>query len=63
VLDVAFDVDNNRSRTGHSAQNLAIVRHVALNLIKQDTSTKIGVKNRGLKSGWDDAYLARLIWG
>ncbi len=63
VLDVAFDEDNNRARTGHSPHNLAIIRHVALNLIKQDTSTKIGVKNRRLKAGWDDTYLARLILG
>jgi predicted transposase YbfD/YdcC len=63
VLDVAFDEDNNRARSGHSPHNLAIIRHLALNLIKQDTSTKIGVKNRRLKAGWDDDYLARLIWG
>jgi hypothetical protein len=47
-LDDAFDEDNHRARSGHSAHNLAIIRHVALNFVKQDTSTKIGVKNRSL---------------
>ena len=38
VLDVAFDQDNNRTRTGHSAHNLAILQTIGLNLLKQEKS-------------------------
>lgn len=62
VLDVAFNEDHNRTRNGHAAQNLAIVRHIALNLVKAETSVKLGVKNRRLKAAWDDAYLAKIIF-
>ena len=62
VLDVAFDEDNNRSRTGHSAHNLAIVHHIALNLVKQEKTAKMGVKNKRLTAGWDDAYLAKVLF-
>ena len=46
VLDVAFDEDQNRARKGHSAANLAVIRHIALNLIKQDKTSKVGVKTK-----------------
>lgn len=62
VLDVAFDQDNNRSRTGHLAHNIAIIHHIALNLLKQEKTAKIGVKNKRLKAGWSDDYLARLLF-
>lgn len=63
VLDCAFDEDSNRTRTGNSAANMAVIRHIALNLIKADTSSKIGIKNRRLKAGWDNHYLERLLLG
>jgi len=40
-----------------------VVRHIALNLIKADTSSKIGIKNRRLKAGWDNDYLEKLLMG
>lgn len=61
VLDVAFDEDRNRTRSGHSAANLAIIRHVALNLIKQDKSSKVGVKTKRAKAGWDNRFLLKLL--
>jgi hypothetical protein len=42
---------------------MAVVRHIALNLIKADTSSKIGIKNRRLKAGWDNDYLGKLLMG
>jgi len=36
VLDIAFDEDSNRTRKGHGAANLAVIRHIALNLIKAE---------------------------
>ena len=61
VLDVAFDEDSNRTRKGNSAANLAIVRHAALNLIKNDTTSKVGIKTKRAKAGWNNDYLLKLL--
>ena len=61
VLDVAFDEDGNRTRNGHSAANLAIIRHIALNLIKRKKTAKVGVKIKCLKAGWNNDYLLRVM--
>ena len=61
VLDIAFDEDSNRTRKGHSAANLAVIRHIALNLIKQEKTSRVGVKTKRLKAGWDNDYLLRVI--
>jgi len=63
VLDYAFDEDSNRARKGNSAANMAVVRHIALNLIKADKVSKIGIKNRRLKAGWDNDYMESLLLG
>jgi hypothetical protein len=41
---------------------LAIVHHIALNLVKQEKTAKMGVKNKRLTAGWDDAYLAKVLF-
>jgi predicted transposase YbfD/YdcC len=61
VLDTAFQEDDQRTRLGNSAANMAILRHIALNLIKSDKTIKIGIKNRRLKAGWDDEYMLQLM--
>ena len=63
VLDVAFREDECRVRLGHGPENFAVLRHIALNLLRQDTRTKLGIHNKRLKAGWDDAYLATLVFG
>ena len=63
VLDVAFREDESRIRVGHAPENFAVLRHIALNLLRHDTSTKLGIHNKRLKAGWDDAYLANLVFG
>jgi predicted transposase YbfD/YdcC len=63
VLDVAFREDESRARKDHSAENLATIRHIAMNLLKQDTSAKVGVKGRRLMAGWDERYLFRVLTG
>ena len=63
VLDVAFREDESRVRLGHGPENFAVLRHIALNLLRQDTSSKLGIHNKRLKAGWDDAYLANLVFG
>lgn len=61
VLDMAFDEDDCRIRVGDGAQNFAILRRIALNLLKQDRSTKVGVATRRKKAGWDTSYLETLL--
>jgi len=63
VLDISFREDDCRSRTGHGPQNMAILRHIALNLLRQETSARCGVKNKRLKAGWDNDYLLKLLSG
>ena len=63
VLDVAFREDESRARLGHSPENFAVLRPIALKLLRQDTGTKLGIHNKRLKAGWDDAYLANLVFG
>lgn len=61
VLDVAFQEDASRIRKDHAPANLAVVRHIALNLLRQDSSAKGGIKAKRLQAGWDNDFLARLL--
>ena len=61
VLDVVFNEDKARNRKDHSAANMAIIRHMALNLVKGDKSSKTSIRGRRLKAGWDDNYLLKII--
>lgn len=63
VLDQAFDEDSHRARAGHSAANMAVMRHIALNLIKTEKTAKVGVKTKRLKAGWDNDYLLKILLG
>jgi predicted transposase YbfD/YdcC len=63
VLDVAMNQDKTRIRTGHAPENLAILHHIALNLLKQERTKKVGLKNKRLAAGWDHDYLLRVIMG
>jgi len=61
VLDVAFREDESRLRKDHGAENMALLRHLALGLIKQDHTSKGGVNTRRLRAGWDNNYLIKLL--
>ena len=61
VLDMAFDEDHCRVRTGHADQNLAVVRHLTLNLLKQERTAKVGIKAKRKKAGWDHNYLLKVL--
>lgn len=61
VLDVAFREDECRVRTDHAAHNFAILRRVALNLLRQDTTANCGIKAKRLKAGWSEAYLRHVL--
>ena len=61
VLDMAFDEDHCRIRTGHADRNLAVVRHMALNMLKQEKTAKVGIKARRKRAGWDESYLLKVL--
>ena len=61
VLDIAFREDEARARKGHAAENLATVRSIALNLLKQETSSKRGIKTKRLRAGWDHRTLLKVL--
>ena len=63
VLDHAFDEDSHRARKGNSAANMAIIRHIALNLLKAEKSVKRGIKIKRLKAGWNKRYLLKVLLG
>ncbi|HEX8218598.1 MAG TPA: ISAs1 family transposase [Chloroflexia bacterium] len=61
VLDVAFGEDHNRTRSDHSAENFAVLRHIALNLLKAEKTLKVGIKAKRLKCGWSHDYLLKVL--
>ena len=63
VLDVSFDEDDCRIRKDHASHNMATLRRLALNLLRQDTGHKRGVKTRRHRAGWDNNYLLRILCG
>ncbi len=63
VLDIAFREDDSRVRQGHADENLAVLRHIGLNLLRQEPSSRVGIHARRLKAGWDNQYLLRVLDG
>jgi predicted transposase YbfD/YdcC len=63
VLDVAFREDDSRVRQGNADQNLAVIRHMALNLLKQEKTAKGGIKAKRLQAAWNEDYLVKVLSG
>ena len=63
VLDVTFREDDCRVRVGHAAENLAIVRHLALNLLRHEPSRRASVATKRLCAALDDTYLRSVLNG
>jgi len=63
VLDVAFNEDDSRIRTGHAPQNLVVLRHLAVSALNQERTVKLGIKNKRLRAGWDNDYLLKVLTG
>lgn len=60
-LDVAMREDDCRVRETQARENLAVLRHIAMSRLKND-SAKLGIKNKRLKAGWDEQYLEKLLF-
>jgi predicted transposase YbfD/YdcC len=63
VLDIAFQEDDCRIRTGHAPENFALLRHLASSVLQQEQTAKLGIKNKRLRAGWDDDYLLKVLAG
>jgi predicted transposase YbfD/YdcC len=63
VLDVAFQEDASSVRLGHAPENLASIRHLALNLIRQERSSKGSIATKRFRAALDDSYLCSILSG
>ena len=63
VLDVTFREDDCRIRRGNGAENFAVLRHIALNLLKRENSAKRSLRAKRKKAAWDDDYLLKVLTG
>jgi hypothetical protein len=54
-------VDNSRKRAGNAAQNFSVLNRIALNMLRNETSTKRGIKGKRLKAGWNEGYLEKIL--
>ncbi len=62
-LDMSFGEDRCRIRKGHADANFAVIRRMALSLLKNEKGQKVGVKTKRLTAGWNDHYLEQVLFG
>lgn len=60
-LDVSFSEDQSRIRQGFAGENLVVIRHLALNLLKREPTIKRGIAIKRKRAGWDNSYLEQLL--
>ena len=60
-LDVTFREDDSRIRAGHAPENMATARHIALNLLQQETTCKKGIRGKRLKASWNEKYFKKVL--
>ncbi len=61
VLDIAFREDDSRVRKGNGAQNFAVIRHIALNQLRRESTPKISIRGKRKKAGWDNDFLLKVL--
>ena len=61
VLDIAFREDESRIRKNHAPRNMAVIRHIALNLLKQENTVKVGIAAKRKMAGWNNDYLLKVL--
>ena len=61
MLDVAFGEYASRVRQGNAAENLPVLRRMALNMLKQETTSRGGVATKRKRAGWDEDYLLLVL--
>ena len=62
-LDVTFQEDQCRIRKGHADTNFSILRRTALAMLKNESTLKVGIKNKRLSAGWNEDYLEQVLVG
>jgi predicted transposase YbfD/YdcC len=60
-LDVTFNEDQSRIRKDHAPANMSLFRRIALNLLKREKTSKVGMKNKRLQAGWDEEYMLKVL--
>ena len=61
MLDVTLNEDKSRIRKDNAPENLAILRRIALNIVKREQTQKASVRRRAKKAGWDNSYLQQVL--
>lgn len=61
VLDVAFNEDQSRIRKDHAPENLAVMRRIAINLLRKEKTAKEGIQAKRLQCGWDENYFFKVL--
>lgn len=62
VLDVSFNEDKCRARNDNSAENLAVLRHLSLNLLREEKTSKKSLNLKKMRCAWDISYLEKVIF-
>lgn len=60
-LDVSFNEDQCRVRKDHAPENFSVIRHIALNMLKMEKTSKVGLTIKQSKAGWDNRYLTKIL--
>ena len=61
ILDVAFNEDRSRVRKDHAPENLAVMRRIALNLLRKEKTAKGGIQAKRLQCAWDENYFFKVL--